>query len=215
MVRIGNGKATRTAAGSCLALAPGWASPVSCWPQHLDTGARRRRPYGHGPAHAARLRGVSAYREDRRPHFRRTDPVRPRPGQSLPRHCRRRWRDATLYHAGRNHRRRVSTGPTRWRSKTIETFCTCLGRIAGDLALVFMSKGGVYLTGGIAQKIVPALLTSGFPRRIRGQGAAQRVAAAHAGLCDYPSDGGAGRPCRLRAHANPLRRRDRGRRWRA
>jgi glucokinase len=36
-------------------------------------------------------------------------------------------------------------------------FVTCLGRTAGDLALVFKSQGGVYLTGGIAQKIVPAL----------------------------------------------------------
>lgn len=36
-------------------------------------------------------------------------------------------------------------------------FVTCLGRTAGDLALVFKSQGGVFLTGGIAQKIVPAL----------------------------------------------------------
>lgn len=47
-------------------------------------------------------------------------------------------------------------------AETIGMFCTCLGRIAGDLALVFMSRGGVYLTGGIAQKIVPALLSSNF-----------------------------------------------------
>src|SRR5690606_20230020 len=32
-------------------------------------------------------------------------------------------------------------------------FVTCLGRTAGDLALVFMSRGGVFLTGGIVQKI--------------------------------------------------------------
>jgi glucokinase len=48
--------------------------------------------------------------------------------------------------------------------ETIEMFCTCLGRIAGDLALVFMSRGGVYITGGIAQKIVPALQGGGFRR---------------------------------------------------
>lgn len=41
--------------------------------------------------------------------------------------------------------------------EALEMFVTCLGRIAGDLALVFMSRGGVYLTGGIAQKIVEAL----------------------------------------------------------
>jgi glucokinase len=41
-------------------------------------------------------------------------------------------------------------------------FVTCLGRTAGDLALVFKSQGGVYLTGGIAQKIVPALRAENF-----------------------------------------------------
>ena len=44
----------------------------------------------------------------------------------------------------------------------VDIFVTCLGRLAGDLALIFMSKGGVYLTGGIAQKIVPALKTGLF-----------------------------------------------------
>jgi glucokinase len=47
-------------------------------------------------------------------------------------------------------------------SEAVAMFCTCLGRVAGDLALVFMSRGGVYLTGGIAQKIVPLLQSSGF-----------------------------------------------------
>ncbi|EJZ21954.1 glucokinase, partial [Rhizobium sp. Pop5] len=32
-----------------------------------------------------------------------------------------------------------------------------LGRVAGDLAMVFMARGGVYLSGGISQKIIPAL----------------------------------------------------------
>ncbi|WP_136621623.1 MULTISPECIES: glucokinase [Mesorhizobium] len=46
--------------------------------------------------------------------------------------------------------------------EALETFVTCLGRTAGDLALVFMSRGGVFLTGGIAQKIVPALKAGNF-----------------------------------------------------
>ncbi|BCH21296.1 glucokinase [Mesorhizobium sp. L-8-10] len=46
--------------------------------------------------------------------------------------------------------------------QALEMFVTCLGRTAGDLALVFMSRGGVYLTGGIAQKIVPALKAGNF-----------------------------------------------------
>ncbi|QIA20980.1 glucokinase [Mesorhizobium sp. AA22] len=46
--------------------------------------------------------------------------------------------------------------------EALAMFVTCLGRTAGDLALVFMSRGGVFLTGGIAQKILPALKTGNF-----------------------------------------------------
>lgn len=41
--------------------------------------------------------------------------------------------------------------------ETLSLFSTYLGRVAGDLALTFMARGGVYLAGGISQKIVPAL----------------------------------------------------------
>lgn len=47
-------------------------------------------------------------------------------------------------------------------TEALDFFVTCLGRTAGDLALVFMAKGGVYLTGGIAQKIIPALASGKF-----------------------------------------------------
>ncbi len=43
-------------------------------------------------------------------------------------------------------------------------FATYLGRMAGDLALLFLARGGVYIGGGIAQKILPAL-TSGHFRK--------------------------------------------------
>jgi glucokinase len=46
--------------------------------------------------------------------------------------------------------------------EALELFVTCLGRLAGDLALVFMSRGGVFLTGGIPPKIVPALERGNF-----------------------------------------------------
>jgi glucokinase len=49
-----------------------------------------------------------------------------------------------------------------YRAVASAIFVTCLGRLAGDLALIFMSKGGVFLTGGIAQKIVPALKSGLF-----------------------------------------------------
>ncbi|MBN9044139.1 MAG: glucokinase [Rhizobiales bacterium] len=46
--------------------------------------------------------------------------------------------------------------------ETLELFVTCLGRVAGDLALVFMAHGGVYLSGGIPQRILPALKSGAF-----------------------------------------------------
>lgn len=47
-------------------------------------------------------------------------------------------------------------------AEALDLFVTYLGRLAGDLGLVFMSRGGVFLTGGIAQKIVPALQNGRF-----------------------------------------------------
>jgi glucokinase len=41
--------------------------------------------------------------------------------------------------------------------ETIALFSTYLGRVAGDMAMIFMARGGVFLSGGISQKILPAL----------------------------------------------------------
>ena len=46
--------------------------------------------------------------------------------------------------------------------EALSLFCTTLGRVAGDLALTSMARGGVYLGGGIAQKILPFLEKSAF-----------------------------------------------------
>jgi glucokinase len=42
-------------------------------------------------------------------------------------------------------------------AETLRLFVTYLGRVAGDMAVIFMARGGVYLAGGIPQKILPAL----------------------------------------------------------
>ena len=42
-------------------------------------------------------------------------------------------------------------------AETLRLFATYLGRVAGDMACTFMARGGVYLAGGIPQKILPAL----------------------------------------------------------
>ena len=47
-------------------------------------------------------------------------------------------------------------------TETLELFAIYLGRYAGDLALVFLPRGGVYLAGGISLKLAAYLKTSGF-----------------------------------------------------
>jgi glucokinase len=42
-------------------------------------------------------------------------------------------------------------------AEALELFVTYLGRLAGDLALTFMARGGVFLGGGISPKILPEL----------------------------------------------------------
>jgi glucokinase len=46
--------------------------------------------------------------------------------------------------------------------EALELFCAYLGRIAGDLALTFLAKGGVYLAGGIAPRVLSILAKGGF-----------------------------------------------------
>lgn len=46
--------------------------------------------------------------------------------------------------------------------EALSLFCAHLGRLAGNLALVFMARGGVYLAGGIAARIAPFIAESGF-----------------------------------------------------
>ncbi|KAA0699117.1 glucokinase [Neorhizobium sp. P12A] len=48
-------------------------------------------------------------------------------------------------------------GTDRAAEETVSLFVTYLGRLAGDVAMLFMARGGVYLSGGISQKIIPAL----------------------------------------------------------
>jgi glucokinase len=44
-------------------------------------------------------------------------------------------------------------------------FCSIFGAVAGDLALAHGARGGVYIAGGIAEKIEEFLIQSPFRRR--------------------------------------------------
>lgn len=48
--------------------------------------------------------------------------------------------------------------------QAVALFIAAYGAFAGDLALLFMARGGVYLGGGIAPKLLPHLLQGGFVR---------------------------------------------------
>ena len=46
--------------------------------------------------------------------------------------------------------------------RALELFIACYGAAAGDHALNVMARGGVFVAGGIAPKILPRLAAGGF-----------------------------------------------------
>lgn len=53
--------------------------------------------------------------------------------------------------------------------ETLETFCALLGSFAGNAALTFGARGGVYLGGGILPRIADVLRRSDFRRRFEAK----------------------------------------------
>jgi glucokinase len=49
-------------------------------------------------------------------------------------------------------------------ARTVELYCRMLGRFAGDVALTFMARGGLYVGGGISPRIMPFLQDGEFRR---------------------------------------------------
>jgi glucokinase len=54
--------------------------------------------------------------------------------------------------------------------EALDRFATWLGRFAGDAALFFGARGGVYIGGGIAPKMVDALSAGAFRRAFEAKG---------------------------------------------
>lgn len=52
----------------------------------------------------------------------------------------------------------------------LDMFCSLLGSVAGDLALTFCARGGVYIAGGIVPRFVYHLLKSNFRQRFESKG---------------------------------------------
>ncbi|MDO8360512.1 MAG: glucokinase [Devosia sp.] len=54
--------------------------------------------------------------------------------------------------------------------ETLDLMATWLGRFAGDMALIYGARGGVYLAGGLASNIIPALETGRFRDAFEAKG---------------------------------------------
>jgi len=54
--------------------------------------------------------------------------------------------------------------------ETLDRFCAVLGSVAGDIALTFGARGGVYVSGGIAPRLIDRIATGEFRRRFEDKG---------------------------------------------
>jgi glucokinase len=55
--------------------------------------------------------------------------------------------------------------------EALDLFIACYGAAAGDLALAVLARGGVYVAGGIAPRILPRLAAGGFVAAFNDKGA--------------------------------------------
>lgn len=65
--------------------------------------------------------------------------------------------------------RRAAEGDARC-MRTLDVYCAVFGAIAGDLVLTLGAWDGVFLTGGLVPRILPALQHSGFRQRFEHKG---------------------------------------------
>jgi glucokinase len=63
-------------------------------------------------------------------------------------------------------------------NRALDLFVACYGAVAGDHALSVVARGGVYVAGGIAPKILPRLAAGGFLAAFSAKGAFSDLARA-------------------------------------
>jgi glucokinase len=54
--------------------------------------------------------------------------------------------------------------------RSLQAFCAFLGSFAGNVALTFGARGGVYIAGGISPRILDFLVQSEFRKRFEAKG---------------------------------------------
>jgi glucokinase len=64
----------------------------------------------------------------------------------------------------------IVNGESPLAAKTLEMFCAWLGDVAGDVALMYVARGGIYLAGDILLSIFEILKRSQFRRRFENKG---------------------------------------------
>ncbi|HYD43849.1 MAG TPA: glucokinase [Phenylobacterium sp.] len=64
----------------------------------------------------------------------------------------------------------AAEGGDRLAGLAVDRFCAILGGVAGDLALTFGARGGVYIAGGIAPRLIERLEKSDFRARFEAKG---------------------------------------------
>jgi len=61
-------------------------------------------------------------------------------------------------------------------ARSLDAFLSAYGAFAGDMALAVMARGGVFLAGGIAAKVLPAMRSGTFVRAFCAKGSHARLA---------------------------------------
>ncbi|HTW33596.1 MAG TPA: glucokinase [Rhizomicrobium sp.] len=64
---------------------------------------------------------------------------------------------------------RALRGETRC-ARTVDRFCSILGSVAGDFALTYGARGGLFIAGGISPTVLPILEKSDFRTRFEAKG---------------------------------------------
>jgi glucokinase len=86
--------------------------------------------------------------------------------------------------------------------QTLSTFCSLLGSFAGNLALTYGAKGGIYIAGGILPRISEYLVSSDFNQRFANKGVMSHyVANIPAKLIVHPETAFVGAAAWLEQHA--------------
>ncbi|SMB23937.1 Glucokinase [Sterolibacterium denitrificans] len=71
----------------------------------------------------------------------------------------------------------AATAPHSLARRALDLFCRAYGAFAGDLALLLLARGGVYIAGGIAAQILPLLRSGPFLAAFNAKAEHARLAA--------------------------------------